>query len=127
MCHCEHFLHQFCQGIEVILKSIPICDYDKYILIIKNHIGHDLTKAADTVIAEFGLKRLSAAVDDELKSLNDLYKQHFLRYASGLNHFIDPKNIESDRVLRTIAAHNDVGCEIVALVIGSRRQSSAIA
>lgn len=98
-------LHLLCQGIEVLLKSFLLYkDYDRYIRVIRSNIGHDLKKAADMVITEFGVHQLRPALADELNSLSHVYKQHLLRYASGYDHFVDPKSIKSDLVLSRLAA-----------------------
>jgi hypothetical protein len=97
-------LHLICQGMELVLKSLLLYrDYDRYSVLIKKKIGHDLKRAADTVIAEFQVKSLPSNVDEELQSLSNLYKNHLLRYATGYDHFVDPKTIRSDLVLGKLA------------------------
>ena len=98
-------LHLLCQGIEIILKSLLLYhDYDKYKPLIKKQIGHDLEKAADNVVGEFGRETLKPEPLLELKGLNNLYKDHRLRYGNGYDLLVDPKTILSERVLRRMSA-----------------------
>jgi hypothetical protein len=96
-------LHLLCQGIEIILKSLLLHkDYDKYLPIIKKSIGHDIIKASNAVIAAYHRRRLSLEIHAELDQLNNLYKQHRLRYASGYDILVDPHTISSAKVIRKI-------------------------
>jgi hypothetical protein len=92
------------QGVELVLKSFLLYrDYDRYSVVIKKNLGHDLKKAADAVIAEFKVKSLSPDLDEELQSLSNLYKNHLLRYATGYDHFVNPTTIQSNLVLGKLA------------------------
>ena len=92
-------LHLLCQGIEITLKSLLLHkDYDKYLTVIKKSIGHDLIKATNAVLAAFNRRRLSQELMAELAQLNNLYKQHILRYASGYDILVDPHTISSSKI-----------------------------
>lgn len=95
-------LHLLCQGLEIILKSLLLHrDYDKYQPLMRK-IGHDLERATNAVVVEFKRKKLSPELILELKELNNLYKNHWLRYGNGFDLLIDPKTISSERTLRRI-------------------------
>ena len=52
-------LHLFCQGVEILLKSLLLLiDYGKFNLKLKS-LGHDLVKVTDALIAELKLNKLS--------------------------------------------------------------------
>jgi hypothetical protein len=96
-------LHLLCQGVEIVLKSLLLHrSYDKYISRIRTPIGHDLERAADAVVAEFGRRKLSQELLLELRALNALYKRHLLRYGSGYDLLVNPETISSERVLTKI-------------------------
>ncbi len=102
-------LHLICQGIEIILKGLLLHkDYDKYKPQLKknkkNGFGHDLEKIAAVAVSEFTVRNLKPDVEAELKALNSLYSEHYLRYGSGYDILVDPTTIKSNLVLRKIYA-----------------------
>ncbi len=97
-------LHLFCQGVEILLKSLLLLiDYGKFNLKLKS-LGHDLVKVTDALIAELKLNKLKQEVAGELKALSDLYSNHLLRYGSGFDIFVQPNTIPYRRVLRKVCA-----------------------
>src|SRR5262245_7718972 len=89
-----------CQGVEIILKALlPHRDYNKFQPKL-NKLGHNLEKIAAAVITEFSVRPLNTAVGGELKTLNSLYSQHYLRYGTGYDILVDPATIPSGLVLR---------------------------
>jgi hypothetical protein len=98
-------LHLHCQGLEIVLKAFLLLhDYDYYSPRLRKDYGHDLEKLARATLRLYGLNPLSTAVASELHGLNQLYRQHLLRYASGYDLVADPVAIPSDRVLRRLVA-----------------------
>ena len=79
-------------------------DYDHYHPKLARHFGHNLEKLALEAQRQFGLNPIRPALLAELQHLSALYSKHLLRYSSGYDIFVDPASVESDRVLRRIAA-----------------------
>lgn len=98
-------LHLLCQGIEITLKSLLLfCDYDEYWPRLRG-FGHDLEAVTREVLKVFGLNPLRPPLLKELRSLNQAYMTHILRYASSSDLLIAPGTISSHRILRrTMAA-----------------------
>ena len=98
-------LHLICQGIEVLGKGYLLSlDYDKYSPELRTY-GHDVFKLISAIQLEVKVKLLRPAVSAELTLLNNLYKQHLLRYGSGWDILTNPATISSMRVLsRCLAA-----------------------
>jgi hypothetical protein len=114
------FLHLLCQGIEVMLKGLLLlANYDHYINRLRRPIGHNLNVAASEVTAAYGLKSLSAKLDNELSVLSALYSKHLLRYGNGYDVLVDPRTIPRQLVVRRIAA-------VVRLAERDFTQSTAI-
>ncbi len=98
-------LHLLCQAIEIILKSLLLAlDYDRFKPKLKAQFGHHLDRIADAACSAFNLSPLRPELRAELKGLSNLYAQHYLRYGSGLDILIDPRSLESRRVLRRMYA-----------------------
>ncbi len=99
-------LHNLCQGIEIVLKSLLLLhDYDKYKAKLRERpLGHDLESIARETAKVYGLRPLRAKHAEELALLNNLYKQHLLRYGSTCDILIDPRTIERNHALRRVAA-----------------------
>ena len=98
-------LHLFCQGIEIVLKSLLISkDYDKYFPMLKKNFGHNLAKLAEVSAKEFGTKPLSAKLIEELGFLSPFYSDQHLRYAGPVDCFIDPVTIRHQHMTIKIAA-----------------------
>ena len=97
-------LHLLCQGIEVLGKGyLLLQNYDKYKPQLRS-IGHNLENLLREVEQVSGINLRARGVQAEVTELNQLYSQHLLRYGSGMDVLIDPKNISSGRVLRRLAA-----------------------
>jgi hypothetical protein len=97
-------LHLLCQGIEIVLKAILLLrDFDKYHPLLKNY-RHDLMRLSSDALAEFKLHPLRRTVSKELKELNRMYSQHFLRYGLLLLISIDPNSVSSRLVQRRALA-----------------------
>lgn len=97
-------LHLLCQGIEILGKGyLLLQNYDKYKPQLRS-IGHNLNKLLREVEQVSGINLRARGVQTEVTELNQLYSQHLLRYGSGMDVFINPKTISSDRVLRRLAA-----------------------
>jgi hypothetical protein len=98
-------LHLVCQGIEVAMKGLLLAaDYDRFRPLLRKPLGHDLERIVDELELLFPRRRkLSPTVRSELKDLNEVYKTHRLRYASGYRLVIDPRTIPHLRVLRTFS------------------------
>jgi hypothetical protein len=95
-------LYLLCQGIEVFLKGVLLLeDYDKYKPLLEKY-GHNLVKISKVVTEEFSLKEMRPDTKNELKILNKYYSKHLLRYGSIIDIIVDPKTIQSERVLRKI-------------------------
>lgn len=93
-------LHLLCQGIELILKAVLLrTDYKKYQPELKK-IGHNLEGAAAAARAATGWHLYSNLTAQELARVNEFYKDHLLRYASGVDIFIDPATIPNTRIVR---------------------------
>ena len=98
-------LHNLCQGIEIVLKSCLLFrDFDRF----KPHFGkrggydHDLVKLTDDTLNVFSLHKISDKSFKELKQLNEFYRNHHLRYGSGIDLFIAPNSIERLRIFRLL-------------------------
>jgi hypothetical protein len=97
-------LHLLCQGIELLGKGYLLSvNYDEYKPRLRAY-GHNLLKLVTAVEKEAKVGVLRPAVRAELETLNNLYKQHLLRYGSGYDILVDSKTIPSRRVLSRSAA-----------------------
>jgi hypothetical protein len=95
-------LHLQAQAIELILKALLLArDYDRYQPRLRR-VGHNLIKAVDTVTQAYDRRQLSGVARNELTQLSDLYRHHFLRYASNVDIIIDPRSVETARTLRRL-------------------------
>lgn len=98
-------LYLLCQGVEVTLKGLLLLnDYDRFRKRLKKFIGHDLLKVANEASTAYGLNPLRDALEDELQYLSNLYSDHFLRYGTRTDLFIDPRSVQRGRVFRRLAA-----------------------
>ncbi|MDQ3772934.1 MAG: hypothetical protein M3461_00320 [Pseudomonadota bacterium] len=98
-------LHLLCQGIEVTLKGLLLLrDYDRFIVRLRKPLGHNLFKVAKEASTAYGLKPLRGDLDGELRTLNNLYSQHLLRYGSEYDILVDPRTIPRELVFRRLAA-----------------------
>jgi hypothetical protein len=98
-------LHLVCQGLECILKAILLSlDYEMYRPLLKSKFGHKLLLIAETVTSETNT-HLRSTTRAELTTLDNLYRQHLLRYDSNLDLLIDPTSVSYGLVVRrTVAA-----------------------
>lgn len=115
-------LHCLGQGIECILKALLMNhDYDHYLKeksngksIIKNTIGHDLTRTLKEVAKCYKIKKINDKVQIEIAILNDRYKAHSLRYGMAINIFQDSSGFNFDLISKKllqamkIIDHNNV-------------------
>jgi hypothetical protein len=98
-------LHLLCQGVEVTLKALLLFkDYNHFKPQLRKPIGHDLEAVVAAVQAAYELRPMRSKLASELNRLNVLYRQHLLRYGNGFDILVDPRTIESARVLRRIRA-----------------------
>jgi len=98
-------LHLLCQALEIIGKAFLLWrNYEKYAGSLRKNLGHDLEKLVTTTHGEFGLHEPSGAFSAELKTLNELYKAHRLRYGSGFDILVDPTSMASGAILRKVRA-----------------------
>ena len=97
-------LHLLSQGIEIILKALLLAhDYDKFIKQLggrRGQLGHDLLEAARAVATCYQLRPMRPELEGELKTLNDYYSNHRLRYASSVDILVDADSIPYEQVLR---------------------------
>jgi hypothetical protein len=97
-------VHLFCQGAEIILKSLLLLrDYDSYKPKLKK-VGHNLEVIMEAVADEFGMRPARQGLRDEVRKLNSFYKDHYTRYASPLDLLIDPSTIEYGQALHRLGA-----------------------
>ena len=97
-------LHLLCQGTEIILKSLLLfLDHKKYRKPCKKY-RHDLNQVISASIEAFRLHPLRPALAKEVNTLNNIYMRHLLRYESVHDLLVSPASIESDRMLRRMAA-----------------------
>lgn len=98
-------LHLLCQGIELSLKGLLLfSDYDKQIVRLVKHLGHNLFKIAVEASAAYGLNPMRADLAEELRTLSNLYSKHLLRYGSGYDILVDPRTTLRERAFRRLAA-----------------------
>jgi hypothetical protein len=98
-------LHLLCQGVEITLKGLLLLrDYDRFIVRLRKPLGHDLFKVAKEASTAYGLRPPRGDLNDELRTLSNLYSQHLLRYGSGYDVLVDPRTIPRERVFRRLAA-----------------------
>lgn len=96
-------LHNLCQAIELILKSLLLIkDYDLFQPKLKK-IGHNLPDLAKIVTKEYSRRKLSLKTMSQLTQLNELYRNNRLRYGNGLDLLIAPHSIERKRIVRLLA------------------------
>ena len=94
-----------CQGLEIDLKALLLfSDYDAYNSKLQHNYKHDLEKVTSAALNCFKLKTLDSGSAIELKALNNLYKNHLLRYASLHDVLVDPQTIPHELVLKKISA-----------------------
>jgi hypothetical protein len=75
-------LHLVCQGLECILKAILLSlDYEMYRPLLKSKFGHKLLLIAETVTSETNT-HLRSTTRAELTTLDNLYRQHLLRFST---------------------------------------------
>ena len=97
-------LHLLCQGIEIVLKAVLLkVDFTEYKPQLQP-LGHNLTKIAAEVRKATNLHVFIGEAGLELKTLDQFYRKHLLRYASTFDILIDPITIPSNKVLRHAAA-----------------------
>jgi hypothetical protein len=97
--------HLVCQGLELVGKALLLFrNYDKYKAKLRSPFGHNLETLADTLVTEFSLNPRSTAFAGELKQLNQLYKNHLLRYGSIYDALVDPGSIPFAKVFRSMRA-----------------------
>jgi len=97
-------LHLLCQGIEVLGKGyLLLSDYHTYEPQLRG-IGHNLNKLVNKIEAASNLTILTEKLKSEFDELNTLYSKHLLRYGTSFDILHDPKNINSKRILRRLAA-----------------------
>jgi hypothetical protein len=76
-------LDLLCRGIEVTLKGLLLLrNYDRFIVRLRKPLGHNLVKVAEEASTAYGFKPLRSDLDDELRTLSNLYSQHLLRYGT---------------------------------------------
>ena len=99
-------LHLLCQGLEVLLKGLLLHkDYDRYRPRLgARDLGHNIFDIAEETLKEYGLNPMTADLQTELRELDKLYRDHWLRYGSTLDILVDPRTIARDRVLRRLSA-----------------------
>jgi hypothetical protein len=96
-------LHLLCQGLEIIWKAgLLLRSYKRYKPVLKV-FSHDLTKSGSAFQMEYGLA-IDAPTMKQLRALNQLYKQHWLRYATGYDILVNPRTIESEKVWELLGA-----------------------
>jgi len=97
-------LHLACQGLEIVLKAVLLLkDFDRYKEELRK-FGHNLESVTAEVLAISRLHPIRAELASELRYLNSFYARHLLRYGSFFDILIDPREIQSDRILRRITA-----------------------
>ena len=98
-------LHLLCQGIEICCKAFLLAlDFKKYAGNTGKLYGHDLVKVVDDVLKAFPkLEALRPDIREELTNLNNLYKNHLLRYDSVSDILVDSKTIPNNLVFRRMA------------------------
>lgn len=96
--------HNFCQGIEVLLKGLLLLkDFDAYWPQMRR-FGHKLLPICDAAAKEYGVSQPTGGLRGELETLSRFYEQHWLRYSGGFIAFIDPDSIAYERAVRRVAA-----------------------
>lgn len=97
-------LHLLCQGTQIILKSaLLLLDRGRYRKPLRKY-GHNLESLAVATSQAFNLSPMRAPLAQELQALNQFYSNNLLRYDGLQDIFIHPATIQSDRVLRRVAA-----------------------
>jgi hypothetical protein len=97
--------HLMCQGLEIVLKSLLLFnDYDKYLPKLDNKFSHNLVRLANKASQIYGLKPMRLPLRDELDTMNNLYKSHFLRYGDARDLFLDPNSIHDKLLVRRVIA-----------------------
>jgi hypothetical protein len=98
------FLHLLCQGMEILFKGLLLFkDFDHYEPLLKT-FGHNLNRLAHETAAVYGRRVPPGTIWAELESLNDLYAQHLLRYASLHDVLLDPRKLNRRKVVRYLRA-----------------------
>ena len=96
--------HNFCQGIEVLMKGLLLIkDFDQYWPKMRK-FGHNLLPVCDAAAAAYGLSTPVGALRAEIDYLSRFYQQHWLRYASGVSGLIDANSIGYERTLQRLVA-----------------------
>jgi hypothetical protein len=99
-------LHLLCQGLEVLMKGLLLHkDYDRYRARLGAHdLGHNILDVTEEALREYGLNPMRDNLKTELRELDKLYRDHWLRYGSTLDILVDPRTIQRDRVLHRLRA-----------------------
>jgi hypothetical protein len=96
--------HNFCQGIEVLMKGLLLVkDFDRYWPRMRG-FGHKLLDVCDETSAAYGIPKPAGEIRGEIEYLSRFYQQHWLRYASGVANLIDANSIAYERTLRRLVA-----------------------
>jgi len=99
-------LHLLCQGLEVLMKGLLLHkDYDRYRARLGAYdLGHNILDVTEEAVKECGLNPMRDNVKTELRELDKLYRDYWLRYGSTLDILVDPRTIARARVLRRLRA-----------------------
>ena len=101
--------HLMCQGLEIVLKSLLLFrDYDKYRPIL-HKLRHNFVHLADEVSSIYALKPMSKDLRNEIVTLNNLYKTHFLRYGDARDLTFDPNSIQDTHLTKKVVAWMRLG------------------
>ena len=87
-----------------INAALLLRDYDRFVVRLRKPLGHNLFKVANEASTAYGLKPSHGDLDDELRTLGNLYSRHLLRYGSGYDILVDPRTIPRERTFRRLAA-----------------------
>src|SRR4051794_32256900 len=86
--------HNFCQGIEILLKGLLLRRNFRHYWPKLKIYGHKLLPLADDAAKAFGMRPPSGQVRSELSNLAQFYQNHWLRYSSGAAILIDARTLE---------------------------------
>jgi hypothetical protein len=96
--------HLLCQGAELIMKGcLLLFDYNYYKPKLKK-FGHKLLKLCDHCVEVFNLSPITGEFRDQIAIVSDLYENHELRYASGMDILIRPETIRVEMFLHRLSA-----------------------
>lgn len=94
-----------CQAVELIVKGcLQLRDFDTYSTRKLRSFHHRLLILADHCSDVYGVPRPRGEFREELRYITSFYERHELRYASGLDIFVDPNTIPCDRLSRRLRA-----------------------